>query len=63
MNIRALPPIYNKPLPTTKVASGIWVANPDVVGASEDLAADDYYRTSGLFSKPMTKRQKPSTGK
>lgn len=63
MNLKALPPIYNKPLPTVKVASGIWVAKPDDVEVSDEQAAKDYYRTSGLFSKPMKKRQKPDSGK
>ena len=59
MNLKALPPIYIKPLPAVKVASGIWVAKPDTDAVSDEQAAKDYYRTSGLFSKPMTKRQKP----
>ncbi len=63
MNIKALPPIDIKPLTTEKVANGIWVVKPVAVEISDEQAAQDYYRTSGLFSKPMTKRQKPSTGK
>ena len=62
MNLKALPPIYDKPLPTKKVASGIWVVTSDAE-VSEEQAAKDYYRSSGLFSKPLVKRQKANPEK
>lgn len=62
MNLRTLPPVYDKPVPVRQVAPGIWVTitEPDT-RTIEQLEAD-YFRTTGLFSKPMSKRKKSSSG-
>ena len=59
-NPNALPPIYTQPVPTQKVAKGIWVANPNQELISGD-SGDEYFRTSGLFARPMRKKAPKSS--
>ena len=59
-NPNALPPIYTRPVPTQEVARGIWGAIP-MQGTTSGDSGEEYFRTSGLFARPMKKKApKPS---